>query len=297
MVILNKPYPYLYTLKRNLIVALSVGTLSIYLNHVRFKDSFLIDNLIISPTSISLITGLLVSFSVIIVLQIIPSLFISNYKRDNWNIGNELLISLGVILTIFMSNYSFFIVVTKDASKLLSIPFFFKLLSYIFITGLGILSVLVWINYTIILKKNLKNVQQLNIQLSNSQKDTNIVDVKSNNRVVIPTIIKNEVIEFVIDDLVCIKSNGNYIEIFLKGNNGVKMYLYRATIQELDEKLSEYDFIIKTHRSYIVNIHYIIKAEGNARNYQLYIDGIEEAIPVARGRFKEFNALFDNVKA
>ena len=297
MVILNKPYPYLFTLKRNLIVASSVGLLSIYLNQIRLNDSFFYNNTILSPNIISIISGVLVGLSLFLVIHIIPYLFISNYRKDNWNIGNEFVLSIGVFFVVFIFNYSFFIIITKDASKLLSFTFFLKLLGYVITTGVGVFSAVLWINYTITLKKNLKNVQQLNIQLSNSQKDTNTVDVKNNNRVVIPTIIKNEVIEFVIDDLVCIKSNGNYIEIFLKGNNGVKMYLYRATIQELDEKLSEYDFIIKTHRSYIVNIHYIIKAEGNARNYQLYIDGIEEAIPVARGRFKEFNALFDNVKA
>jgi len=293
MIFLSKPYPYLYTLKRNLIVAASVGILSMYLNHIRLNDNFFTDNILISPTLISLLTGILVAFSIILVFHIIPLIFISDNKRDNWSLGNELLLSLGVFMAIFISNYSLFVVVTKDASELLSIAFFLKILTYIITTGTVILSIVLWVNYTIILKRNLKNVQKLNLQLDNSTVETVQDNSFSKDKVIIPTVIKNEVIEFVVDDLVCIKSNGNYIEVFLKINNEIKMQLFRATIQELDEKLLEWDFIIKTHRSFIVNTHYITKAEGNARNYQLYLLGIKESIPVARGRFKEFNTFFN----
>ncbi len=294
---LNKPYPYLFTLKRNMLVVVSVTIISMYLNHIRLNDSYFYNNTILPPNIVSIISGILVGFGVMIVIHVIPHLFISNHRKDNWSIGSELLITMGVFVTIFILNYTFFITITKDASRLLSIPFFLKLLSYVITTGLGIFSIVLWVNYTITLKRNLKNVQQLNQQISSKSIDQVSAKDIIEEKIVVPTIIKNEIIEFFVDDLVCIKSNGNYIEVFLRINDEVKMYLFRATIQELDEKLSEYDFIIKTHRSYIVNIHYITKADGNARNYQLFIQGIEETIPVARGRFTDFNALFNGVKA
>ncbi|NTV41579.1 MAG: LytTR family transcriptional regulator, partial [Candidatus Moranbacteria bacterium] len=54
--------------------------------------------------------------------------------------------------------------------------------------------------------------------------------------------------------------------------------------------LTEHKFIVKCHRSYIVNINYIDRFEGNVQGYKLYLDKIDFPIPVSKnfaGRLQE----------
>ncbi len=293
---LSKPYPYLYNLKRNIIIASAVGILSIYLNHVRLNnDSMFFNNTIIPHHYISIIVGIIVALSVFIVTNIIPNLFFSNKLIDNWNIGNELLISIGVFVTIFFVNYIFFLIITKNNSKLLSISFFIKLTTYVITTGTLILSIILWVNYTLTLKRNLRHVEINNNRLEellNSHKNEEIVD----NIITLKSNLKNEVIEININKLQFIKSDGNYIEVYTIDNSEKSdIKLYRASLQTIEEELSKYDDIIKTHRSYIVNIKNISKTDGNARNYKLYFNGTEVTVPVSRSKFSEFNAAFQKI--
>ena len=68
-------------------------------------------------------------------------------------------------------------------------------------------------------------------------------------------------------------------------------YYYKAVKQKIENELTKYPFIIRTHRTYIVNIKNISHTKGNARNYQLYFSKTELSVPVARSRFEKFNEV------
>ncbi len=293
--IFNKPYPYLFTLKRNLLVAGGVGILSMYLNKIRLNDSFFFQNTIIAPNLVSIITGLIVGISIFLVIHIIPNIFFSENRKDNWNIGNELLISAGVMFTIFTINYLFFIFISKDNSRLLSLPFFLKLGGYVVTTGMVIFSSVLWINYTITLKKNLRQVT-INNEILEEKLATNEKKKETKGNIIeLSSTLKSETIRFDINKLQFIKSEGNYIEIYINNDNKIEVNLYRAPLQMIYEKLNKYPQIIRTHRSFLVNVNNIKNTQGNARNYQLSFEGTDILVPVSRSRFIEFNKAFMDI--
>ena len=82
--------------------------------------------------------------------------------------------------------------------------------------------------------------------------------------------------------LLFIRSANNYIEVFWKEGNFVKNQMVRCSMAYAEELLKEYKFIVKCHRSYIVNISHIDRFEGNLQGYKLYFDNIDFPIPVSK---------------
>ena len=61
------------------------------------------------------------------------------------------------------------------------------------------------------------------------------------------------------DDILYIKANGDYIDIFTKK----KRYTIHSTLTKIQEKLTNTSFV-KVHRSYIVNVQKILGIDGNS---------------------------------
>lgn len=81
-------------------------------------------------------------------------------------------------------------------------------------------------------------------------------------------------------DILWIKADGNYLEVHTQ--NGI--HLIRATLSSFTDNLN--NNFIRTHKSYIVNVDYITKVEGNR------IELSAEKIPVSR-MYKEL--LFEKL--
>ncbi len=94
------------------------------------------------------------------------------------------------------------------------------------------------------------------------------------------------------DNFVFAKSEGNYLELYITNNGKLERAVKRLTVKELERQLSAFEFIIKTHRSYIVNINKITHVTGNAQGYILSTKYSPEKLPVARSMIPVFNARF-----
>ena len=289
MKFLKKPYPFLFSLKKTVIIAVVVGLVSGFLNSIRLDESFANQHLTLPKIQVSCIFGVIVFFSIILILHLFTKFILSEKTKDNWTILKELSLVSLLLLTIISLNYSFLVLISKHNLEFLTIAFFSKIIVYALSTGLIVSSIIIWINYTIILKENLKQSlihnNKLKEILKNKQEKTDDLIVN------FPSNIQSENITFNVEQLLFIKSDGNYIEVYTKTNNEIKTQLYRISIQKIENELTKYPFIIRTHRTYLVNIKNISHTKGNARNYQLYFLGTELSVPVARSRFKNFNEI------
>ena len=289
MKFLNKSYPFLFSLKKTVIFAVIIGVVSGFLNSIRLNENFVNQHLTLPKIQVSFIFSLIVFFSIILILHFFTKFILSEKTKDNWTIFKELSLVSLLLLTIITFNYSFLILISKNNSDVLNIAFFFKIVFYALTTGLVISTIITWINYTIILKENLK---QSLIHNNNLKKILKTKQEKTDDLIInLPSNIQTENIIFNLEQLLFIKSDGNYVEIYSQINNKLKTQLYRASIQSIEDKLINYPYIIRTHRTYLVNIKNISHTKGNARNYQLYFEGAELSIPVARSRFKRFNEV------
>jgi len=103
-----------------------------------------------------------------------------------------------------------------------------------------------------------------------------VISFESFNKKEKPVVINSE-------DLIYIKSNGNYIEI--AGKEGIKTQLIRNSLNNVESKLSEKDFL-KIHRSYIVNIRLIESLIISGSSYSVKIRNTDIQLPVSRSMIK-----------
>ncbi len=213
----------------------------------------------------------------------IPALIFKDYfSEDKWTIGRNLLLMfvgvtfIGVALWYFGEIY-------KEPYNLRKINLL-QFLSYTFLVSLIPLTFFVFINEkNIRLKreqkvkdiKEIKRVQEIN----NTKKLDKEISITSDNG--------KEKINFHIDHLVYVTSQGNYASFFIKKEDKLKEKILRVTLLKIISELENYPNIIRCHKSYIVNTNFINDISGNARGYLLKSEIIDISIPVSRSFSKQ----------
>lgn len=85
-----------------------------------------------------------------------------------------------------------------------------------------------------------------------------------------------------LSDIQFLEADGNYVKMALQN----KEYLLASTLSNLFEKITQPD-LIRTHRSYVINVEKVDAIEGN----RLFIG--EKEIPVGRNYREEVNKYFN----
>lgn len=83
--------------------------------------------------------------------------------------------------------------------------------------------------------------------------------------------------------LLYVKSAGNYLELFYLKNNTIAKELVRASLKELEANIN-YTNVIRVHRSYIINTQHISSYKKTKKGYAVLMDSIPDTvIPVSYG--------------
>jgi DNA-binding LytR/AlgR family response regulator len=107
--------------------------------------------------------------------------------------------------------------------------------------------------------------------------------------IAIKTQVQSENFEINPKELICACAAGNYVEIYTSEAGVMQKSLKRLTLQGLYDQLKDYEYILKTHRAFLINTAYINEVKGNAQGYQLMVDHIDFSVPVSRKHLKSFN--------
>jgi len=89
-------------------------------------------------------------------------------------------------------------------------------------------------------------------------------------------------LSFDISELMSVEAQGNYSMFVLYQNNTISRKILHITMKAIEESLSEYEFIVRCHKSYMVNILYISKITGNSRGYLFHFEKETDPVPVSR---------------
>ena len=84
------------------------------------------------------------------------------------------------------------------------------------------------------------------------------------------------------------KASGNYIEVY---QSEQRPTLYRMNLTDLGRQLANYNYMIRCHRSYLVNAKHIQKVTGNAQGLRLWLDESELIVPVSRTYIDKIKAF------
>ena len=265
--IFNKPYPFNDDLKHNtrVIFFISIGV---------FVFLWLFQPFDISSLPVRQKYYLLAGFGIVTFLAlslnllIIPSLFPAKFSSAVWNIKKDILWNSWTLFTILGGYFLF-------TEWLGIMKFNFYTVIKLVLTAILPISVLIIINYNRMLRTHVKTANELNRKLKeHKQVEDRIIHFISD--------YQKDSLAIKASTLLLIRSANNYIEIFWKEGDAVRNQMVRCSMITAEGIVKEFKFIFKCHRSFIVNINYIERFEGNSQGYKLYFDSVNFAIPVSK---------------
>lgn len=289
---IKQPYPFLFTPIRNLIVAFLLGVFIYLLNLISIDEALVAKSFTFSKQVVCLFAGLSTFIGTLLITEIGTRFFLGTQTKEAWTVGKEFITIIILLFTIAVFNNIMAFVISKKTADYNFLQQFVNAIIYVIGIGSIPTAIIIWFNYTILLKQNLKEVSLYNKQLEASIKQqdfakTNTLKIETNN--------KSEILIIDLANFLFAKAEGNYTDIFIKTPTNYKRTPYRISIQQLENALAQDKHCIRTHRSYLVNLRNITSAAGNARNYRLNFYHTDIEIPVSRSKFEAFKKAFNSL--
>jgi hypothetical protein len=138
------------------------------------------------------------------------------------------------------------------------------------------------------------NINQLfQTKLTHSQKDQKPAENGAGEElIIINTPLKKEELSFYPSEFLYAESEGNYVNFYLHRESEIRKKVVRCSISGVEEQLSDFPFLLRTHRAFIVNLKKVEEANGNALGFRLKIQRVQGEIPVSRRHTGTFRELF-----
>lgn len=135
------------------------------------------------------------------------------------------------------------------------------------------------IRYTEVLKRGNLNKIETTIP---SPKPSSIFVLKTNTKE-----------ELLLDpqDIVFIQGEGNYCTVNWHENKLLTQTILRITLKQLEEQLLPFSYLIRCHKSYLVNIDKKIKIVGNSKSPFIESPFFSIQIPISRNKYAEIKKL------
>lgn len=280
---LKQPYPFYYEGKKLLQIAGVLFLVALFFN-------YMLQPFDVNPQEqkmhyfwicfIHSVTPILVLLCIALVFRLFPK------ATDDWKIKNECILVFFLVLCTGITQFLIRDVIYNNPLNW-SWRYFIEEISNSFIAGIFIAPIILSINLN---RQQTKNSQKAD-RISSSITDVN--ETQNNRSVTIETEVKSEKFVFEIHSFMYAKAEGNYAEIFLKKEEKVQKLIKRIPIKNLEIQLSAFPFIIKTHRSVLLNLNYIEKVTGNAQGYKVQLKDCPDTVPVSRN----FIQLFETATA
>lgn len=194
--------------------------------------------------------------------------------HNEWNLIKE--ISFILILFFFTGNSAYFIAFVIEESgghSRWNLDTYWDSISRAFIIGVP-----PFVYFAILNAKKLYNSNSKQIEVGDS------ITIQSN--------LKKESLNFLSNDFLFAKSEGNYVLFYLFQDEQLVKKSIRNSLSEIETQLSEFNYCIKTHRAYIVNMNQIARKTGNSLGLKLFFENCDETVPVSRQNVKLFNEKF-----
>lgn len=274
---LFKPYPLVTTTKQKLLMSLVFGKI-VFLFFYFFKP-YTISGFERNFIQDSLVLGLITFLISLVNFLITPLIFPKYFIPNKWVIGKMTLFFLVNTILVSIAIWYYNSSITKLIDD--SIASFFYEVFLSSLIGFFILVFYVFLNE----RKNQKKHHSVAEKLSKIKHNK---DAQNQDIIIIDSNTKENSFSLLTQDLVFINSKNQSVTIFYKSSGVIKKYQTNLSINELEQQLIDFNYIIRCHKSYIINRHHTTKIVGNARGYFLQLSGVKFLIPIAVNFPKEF---------
>lgn len=245
------------------------------------------------------ITALLITVFVALCIglgvPLLKKVFPNAMNEDHWTVGKEILLIFSVVTIIIVALGTFLILFFKEDESLFSLLFNTASITI----GISFFPIIISVlfeqyHHQKLQAKKASRLTETLTEENNKLKTTAINSIQGFQKLLIRS--ENQNIELKLDpnDLIFLKSEGNYIEVYYKDSNEIRNKLIRNRMKSITDVLPDSIFL-RCHKSFIVNGNYIIKVEGNARNLVLKLKGVPVNIPVSRAKVNEVSSFLETL--
>lgn len=224
--------------------------------------------------------SLIHAFTPVIIIAVISFIKPSAQTEDDWNVRNEILLVALFLLMVGITQFLIRDLIYNNPNNW-SWRYFYEEIRNTFLIGSLFAVILISLNANKLKRKNDKSAKMAVWPLK-------VAEPLPNSILHIRTQVKSD--DFILDvnNFLFAKASGNYTELYLNLERENRL-LKRITIKDLESTLKPISSIVKTHRSYLVNIHHISGVEGNAQGYKLKLNNYNGYVPVSRNMIEVFN--------
>lgn len=287
--LLRSPYPTLYQRWKAVVIPSVIIFLILYI-----LQPFGISRIEGQKYWVALGAALIAASASGIFTYLLPALFPSYYKEQNWTLGKYVLNLFQLLLLISIGVWayvSWLIGMWLDARLLL-----LALTWVMVLAPFPVVFLSMW-NHNLLLTRNLREATEMNFYLSKkiSREEKEISSEKKEITSELLTFSggTKEMLEVQAADFLYAEAEGNYIKVHYRSAQSGKIVqkMLRATMKQAEETIAACPEVIRCHRAFLVNVRRVVKVDGNSQGYRLRLEGSEEEIPVSRAYAKEVKSL------
>lgn len=200
-------------------------------------------------------------------------------KSYRWNLNKELIKLLFVLLICSGFNYVYNIYFINHVSFSISHLLFMCL--YTFAIAVPISMVYVLARY-LYLTQSWNTFEEVVEQVEKVESTNPLLRIIPDSG--------QEGLTFIEDDFLYAESDGNYVTVHYLEGDVVTNQLLRLSLKNLETQIQN-NTVIRCHRSFMVNTGKVIRVKGNAQGYKLFIDKVNDFVPVSRNYIPKVKVL------
>lgn len=201
-------------------------------------------------------------------LQKIPGL------EERWTVSREIVVVFCLLVSIGITQFLIRDIIYDNPGNW-SWRYFYEEIRNALLVGTLFSFIFVPVNFNRLFRQNKQHAEALpKVATPQVNSSGALIPVK--------TEVKNDDFLLDVEKLLFVRAEKNYVEFYLNHEGQIEKLLKRISMKELETQLADISFLLKTHRSYLVNLLAIEEVSGNAQGYRLRLRQFEETIPVSR---------------
>ncbi len=211
-----------------------------------------------------------------ILIYLFPILFKRFFDEKRWTKGKYFVFAFILTLMIGLSNslYNYILIMKIFDANILFCTCLYDNLTTAFLIGIiPTTAGYFWIKNQK-LRSELQEKEEQNRKLTFRTQKGNAPDEKM---ITLSGSTKDSLTLFP-KELLYIESSGNYVQVYYQIDEQILQKTLRATLQQLEELLSDYPFIVRCHRAFLVNTSQIEKIKG----FKIGLKSTKTEIPVSK---------------
>jgi len=271
--IFNRPFPIIETNREKFIFSASLGVF-IFL-FLSVFEPFGLNRLTENKYRFFLGYGLITFVVELLFTFGLMKIFRKFYSPQNWTLGKHLINVFFFITSLAFFNWLFTVWIDYPNYNLFT-PFLVDTLALGFFP---MIFVFLYLERKLRFK-NVKLSEKINRVIEKKEEVDKTVEKTS-------SVFSVNDLKINMDDLLYVKSLGNYVSVCFTVNGENKKEIIRTTMKKIENNLAINDDIVRCHKSYFVNLKKVTNSFGNARSLYLQIGDAEVQIPVSRKMAKE----------